>query len=374
MLSEDAVRRRAQMVLALLLTAGGCRHGWVEEQVDGLRVLSTRTSSKSNGTATARFDVLDGETSFLLTASTEGGFLVHVRTLFGPDGSELFGAFEANDSPYSRTNAGYVSPAATLNWPIDASDASLAPGRYELEFGVVDAQQNYVSNPIFVDVALKPDPSFAGGLVEVGLVFAGGASENADLLEAVDEARATWRDLYDAVGVDLIFTEYEYPSSDLVPPGLGSEEDYRAISDASGLRRVDVVLTEAIDGFEDVYGISGDIPGPLTSTGRSAVLISGALAAGPDGRFSPEERRLLAETMAHEVGHYLGLYHPVEIELDGWDALDDTPECTDEDDCVDVLGANLMFPYPVCGAVSCQPQNELTEEQGGVVNRYTGVD
>ena len=109
-------------------------------------------------------------------------------------------------------------------------------------------------------------------------------------------------------------------------------------------------------------------------TPRSGVLISADLAAGPNGEFSPEERRLLAETMAHEVGHYLGLFHPVETTWETWDVLDDTPTCDDEFECVEELGGNLMFPFPVCAGFTCTPQENITEDQRTVLNRYVGVD
>ena len=108
-------------------------------------------------------------------------------------------------------------------------------------------------------------------------------------------------------------------------------------------------------------------------TTRSAVQISSLLASGPDGEFNAEDTRLLAETMAHEVAHYLGLFHPVESTWDAWDVLSDTPECQREGECVDELGDNLMFPFPVCGPSSCTPQDRLTDQQAGVANRYVGV-
>ena len=61
---------------------------------------------------------------------------------------------------------------------------------------------------------------------------------------------------------------------------------------------------------------------------------------------------LLAVTMAHEGGHWLGLNHTSESDGVGHDAISDTPECQisadtnhndrlDSDECPD--SANLMF-------------------------------
>ena len=81
----------------------------------------------------------------------------------------------------------------------------------------------------------------------------------------------------------------------------------------------------------------------------------------------------MGETMAHEVGHYTGLYHPVESNYRAWDALDDTPECTRRRDCEDALGDNLMFPYSICDATSCLVTDQLSADQEGVLQRYVAA-
>jgi hypothetical protein len=88
-------------------------------------------------------------------------------------------------------------------------------------------------------------------------------------------------------------------------------------------------------------GVSAGLPGPagLHSTGGSGVVLTtSALGEGSGGNL------LTAQIMAHEVGHYLGLWHTTELNGRGVDPLDDTPECqTDQlQDCPDFN--NLMFP------------------------------
>ncbi|MEC7983511.1 MAG: hypothetical protein VX278_00020, partial [Myxococcota bacterium] len=78
--------------------------------------------------------------------------------------------------------------------------------------------------------------------------------------------------------------------------------------------------------------------------------------------------------LAHEAGHYLGLFHPHEVDYRSWDALEDTPDCEGSGVCDTSLQGNLMYPYPICSVSSCRPQEELTTDQTGVMHRYVGVD
>jgi hypothetical protein len=114
------------------------------------------------------------------------------------------------------------------------------------------------------------------------------------------------------------------------------------------------------------------------------VAVSAVALAGRDRAFDSEERRLLAETMAHEVGHYLGLFHPIELPDRGetisfWDHLPDTSDCATLARCEAELSGNLMYPTPVCATwegsscVAFVPQGALTGDQVGLARGYAGV-
>lgn len=353
----------------------GCGPSFLEEDLDGARHIWTRLSSSNGGTAQVKLAVEAGESAMLATVRVDPPLQVHFRSVREPGGDEIFGAFEWNDSPYSKTNAGFVADVVSLNWPVGDEDPDLGPGRWDFEFGVVDADKQYTSAPVFLDVVLKRDTTFASGELEVSIVYTEGLDREEGLRAAVEEAGEIWRDLYADVGIDVSFVDYAFPDDALAPPAFGEEQAYVEIATDTAPRSVNLVISERIEGegFDDIFGIAGDIPGPLIPTTRSAVQISALLAAGVDGEFDAEDTRLLAETMAHEVAHYLGLFHPVESTWDAWDVLSDTPECDSEGECAEVLGDNLMFPFPVCGPVACRPQDGLTDEQGSVTNRFVGV-
>lgn len=111
-------------------------------------------------------------------------------------------------------------------------------------------------------------------------------------------------------------------------------------------------------------GIAGGIPGPpVTGTPHSGVI---AATFGGLSTLSSLDKNLLGETIAHEIGHYLGLYHTTESSGSRFDPVSDTGECTKSHPtpagCPD--GANLMF-YVVGGPSI--PQITLSPGQRFVV-------
>ncbi|VAX23989.1 hypothetical protein MNBD_NITROSPINAE02-2207 [hydrothermal vent metagenome] len=90
-------------------------------------------------------------------------------------------------------------------------------------------------------------------------------------------------------------------------------------------------------------GIAGGIPGPpVAGTAHSGVI---AATFGGLSTLSSHDKNLLGETIAHEIGHYLGLYHTSESNGLRFDPVSDTGECRKSNpipaSCPD--GANLMF-------------------------------
>ncbi len=358
-----------------LVVASGCGSGWTEEEdVDGLRHLSQQFSSNSTGTVRFEVPVEAADNAMLLTARVDPPLRTHVRFLGDPDGELLFESIDYNDSPYSKTNAGFIAETVTLNWPIVEEDPDLHDGEYTVELGIVDEDKQFAEGSVTVDVLFKSDSGFNSGHLDVAIVYTAGLEEDDDLRDAVEDAKVLWANLYTTMGIAVTFEGFTVDVDELHPPALGTDPAYIAIDETTPLRAVNLVLSPEILDFPLVFGISGDIPGPLVATERSAVQISTTLASGVDGRFTEEETRLFSETMAHEVAHYLGLFHPVEITYDAWDVLDDTPECDAQTPCENELGDNLMFPYPICTLFSCTPQTSITALQAAVTGRYTAVE
>ena len=122
------------------------------------------------------------------------------------------------------------------------------------------------------------------------------------------------------------------------------------LSAGSGARAVPLFLIADIEGMGDgaVQALSGGIPGPLGvhGTGASGIAIAtDTLLAKPSA---------LGRTLAHELGHFLGLMHTTEYDGSAHDPLTDTPACPlaadgdgdgrlTSDECTAYDGQNLLF-------------------------------
>lgn len=280
----------------------------------------------------------------------------------------------ANDSP-SKTLAVVLSPPISRNvnaltYPTRGRDLPLAVGQYiqRLFF------QNAPSTNFTGRLVLKNDPSFQTGTIKVNLFIDGQANQRYinDILASVD----IYREIYGRVGItlDVISTPRPSASSNLPNPPIGSTM-YESLAQSipNRIDAVNVFIASSIGDLStpsSVLGVSGGIPGSYFPSVKSAVAISLDAHLGIDGNLDSQRQRVLAETIAHEVGHYLGLFHPVEINqaqpdaFQGEDPLGDTPFCFTIAECNAIgLSNNLMFPTAT-GTV----QQNLTPEQADVMN------
>jgi hypothetical protein len=374
------VSHRATCLLGLGLAA--CHTAWTETTEADLRLLQATPVSSFSGSL--RVDVLvePDETALLATVVVEPEQLIFFERVIAPDGEVVFEASDYWDSPRTRTYAAFSASVVTLNWPIDARDRPLEAGwwRFDLQMGTASA-------PVETTVVLKRDDLRLGqGSLKVNVLLAGDLADQTELVRGTTAAIDWWRDeIYAPMGIELQaeISSWDGPQQ-LQAPGEGDAESYLALARAKALDEVNVVVVDRVLGAEDVLGVAGSIPGALAATDRSAVTASALEAAGANRTFTRVEERLFGETLAHEVAHYLGLFHPVELpkdffDPDTWDGLEDTPECAATRECESLLGANLMYPTPLCleetvdGCVEFLGQTVLTTDQIDVAHRYTGV-
>jgi hypothetical protein len=134
----------------------------------------------------------------------------------------------------------------------------------------------------------------------------------------------------------------------------GEEADeLRAAAIADNSRAINVLF---VQDFNEVgtLGIAAGIPGPngIMGTVASGVIIS--VDTHLDGDGSALLTDMMGETLAHELGHQIGLFHTSEDDGSEFDGIADTPECDADfdvdgdgeltaEECESADGRNFMF-------------------------------
>jgi hypothetical protein len=215
-------------------------------------------------------------------------------------------------------------------------------------------------------VKLDPGGAVAGRLAAnlffVGCgVNAGSAPGSTRFQNALDE----WERIYASAGItvgDYTYTDITgSAATSYSTVNYGDDIDngevglLMALSAGRSEHAVNVFFVHDFSGY-GLLGVAGGIPGPpaVHGTTHSAVLVNLDGAWDWGGAF-------IGQVIAHEVGHYLGLFHSTENPDSGWmyggDPLADT-STGDRD--------NLMYWQASGGA-------ELSSAQGGVIRRSPTV-
>lgn len=344
-------------------------------------VFAVSGTSTDKGLARIDFNIPDNASKFSLTITIPQGF-ARVDSVTDSSGNEFVapsGAFLSLAQIFSSSESFVSVPSRDFDARVKGPDSFTA---------VLTTASNALgtkraSAPLTLTITTSTDPDLSSGNLVMNIFYVGDAGQTAQVKAAAQAALAQVKDIYGQVGISVTVVERDIAGpSVLSDPSSGSDFYLSASSAAGGPASYQFIAGDvdtSID--EDVFGITGAIPGSPNPTRFSAVAISANVAAGPDGAFSDIETRTLAETIAHETGHYLGLFHPVEISdvsgVEGEDPLPDTPTCSSLNDCLsdDNLIHNLMFPFPVRdNGGTFVRQNQLTNQQGGVMNHHVAVD
>ena len=345
--------------------------------------FSISQTTNESGQASTSFVVAAGTTKFSVTASADSSDYIAIASLESTNGKDYL---TPNSTEVTLANM-YFRYVNFATIPSRIKDGVLTDGtRYTVTAQVVSSQDMspVADARVTFFVNSKDDTNLDGGSMRVNVFFVGDIGQDTTSKSVMDQAIDEFIQIYSsAANIAVNIFRYDISGPSVLPLPVSGSSFYKTNSSTVPSPSVNLFVSGDISGLDssdETLGISGGIPGPAISSERSAVAISIFGSAGADGNFDSEDIRLLGETIAHETGHYLGLFHPVDLDgnsVSVVDPLDDTPECTYITNCLqdEELITNLMFLSPVPNnSGNYTPQTNLTQEQRGVLNRYIAVN
>jgi hypothetical protein len=298
---------------------------------DGMDVqyvdLGTLSLAKSSGACdqTLNIDVPQNPLSVTIQLSPVPYSGVGLCEIRAPDGSDLL----------AKTKVGARGGVFTFTFP-NTPRTPITPGRYTVALG-----SGVKADNVKAEAYIKTGPAtVAKGTIglNVHLVGVQGVSAaTAPKDESITLLLDTTKRLLERVGITLSDTTfYELKGRDardfqiIETFGFPLSEYDNLIKKTAVVAeptRVNLFLIRQFGGNQGVIGVSAGLPGAFDAPGSTT---SGVVAQVEFGFGDWRDRSSLAFTagvIAHELGHYLGLFHTSEATGTEFDPIDDTPEC-----------------------------------------------
>lgn len=307
-------------------------------------------------------EVPEGTQSFAILASGSGEDLMLIGQMVDPQGRKIYDF----QDPFGGAVRFFPSADVITQYLPTSPRAAPIPGTYRFRLIKDGGRKNVKVEALIKTAQGEPleatlDVNFF--FAKVPGIDASRAPENGKFQQAVAELKRIYAErgirvgevrYCDLAGADAdrfaVIDDVDGPSSEL-------SRMFALSARAGDLgcnpgRALNFFLVQEIVGGRAGYvilGIAGGIPGPpgVHGTTHSGVAVTMAGYERAPTR--------LAQTMAHEGGHFMGLFHTTEAEGTAFDPLPDTPECdagSDRDgdgvvayqECLGGRGAeNLMF-------------------------------
>lgn len=309
--------------------------------------------SPTDGRVTIDYDIAPTTTSYLITPLALDGQRLMPTRIQLPNSSNISFRGSNNFQTATAMLFGFLNPILTP--AIEEFASQLQAGRHTLELTTSSDEICY-----YLLEESSPGTKIDLNIYLVGMgKTAAQASVDPDMQAVVAQFGA----IYSQAGIEVGAVRFQ----DVTGSDARAYQILRSESDLSELVSLSQLpaggYTEALsvnvffvrsmqlDGVGDAIGVSQGLPGAagLHGTPSSGVVFTseyiGQLFQDYDGAII-DGNEFTGLIMAHEVGHYLGLFHTSEQYGQGFDPIRDTPECRSRrdfpDNCPDIN--NLMFP------------------------------
>jgi len=301
--------------------------------------VSEITQTLVGGWPTGSFVVPDDGISFLLSTFYDDYSAVAFYSLTDPDGTNILSSSSALYGRISGSAASYGYGHANVLVPQSPSFSAKA-GTWTFK--------NYASDR--VKLVMRSDSTPSNATIVVQPYITGTTWTASDISEAL----GVMSNIYAENGITLTInstitiSDSQYASVS----GTFTNSTTSALISQGSSEAVNLFFIEDYSGdWSGVLGNAAGIPGSMKMANSwNGVLNS--LSAHATG--STLYSQLLGETVAHEMGHQLGLFHTSERGGTSFDILSDTPECpisrdsnsggtVSAEECDGYGGDNLMF-------------------------------
>jgi hypothetical protein len=330
---------------------------------------STEQLSLIAGRGTYEFEIESGVQSFLLLLQGNPGVEYLITELEGPDG-KLVRADASSDEAASGLGtaaAPFFSPnrsvgdhgGATLLVPNDPR-LRVSPGTWTAQI----VSTSIVAETLRIDL-LEQHAEARPAAVRIPLTIhltgvegmnSQSAAGHPRLQRAIDKIQSIY------AGRSIRFEPVRFADipgefAELNDVELNSEQAKEMLAFGSGNSGINLFVIERFESSQGLLGSVGGVSAAIPGDPRGGELFAGIVVATSFSDDVPSSD-LLGAVMAHEIGHFMGLFHVVEANGLS-DHLSDTDEASDD---------NLMYHLSRPG------MDQLSVHQGMILRSFPGVD